>query len=220
MLDRFEHIAGDYYDMFAALFPGMELIRFDVCTGRFPDSVAKCDAFLCTGSKFSVYDQVDWILDLQAFVRELYAREKVFVGLCFGHQMLGHALGGRVDKSPVGWCVGQHTFEVFQPEPWMSPFQPKYNLMMMCQDQILDLPHEATVLAGTADCPVGMIRVGERMLGLQGHPEFPVAYEKALMEDRVGRIGAEKVRAGLGSLRMALDADLVGRWIGNFMRFE
>jgi GMP synthase-like glutamine amidotransferase len=218
VMEKFRSVAGDYSDMFSALFAGHEIVPFDVVNGRLPGHADDCDAYLTTGSKFSVYDDVPWIRDLQAFVRDLYAREKVYVGVCFGHQMLGQALGGRVEKAPVGWCVGRHTFSILKREPWMEPFQEKYSLHMMCQDQIVELPPDSTVLAATADCPVGMIRVGERMLGLQAHPEFPMAYEKALMEDRVERIGAEKVRAGLASLGPGLDAVLVAGWITRFIK--
>ena len=216
--DKFRHIAGDYQQMFATLLPEVELIPFDVCNGHFPASIAECDAYVCTGSKHSVYDDVDWIRELQRLVQELYAREKVYVGVCFGHQILGQALGGRVEKAPGGWCVGAHTFEVIRPEIWMMPFQTTYRLLMMCQDQIVDLPPDSTVLATTPECPVGMLRVGPRMLGLQAHPEFSVAYERSLLEDRVDRIGAEKVAAGLESLALPLDAGRVGEWVGNFMR--
>ncbi|MCY7330724.1 MAG: hypothetical protein LH618_19385 [Saprospiraceae bacterium] len=215
---KFRHLAGDYYDLFGALFPHLDLRRFNVCHGQFPDSVTACDAYLCTGSKYSVYDEVDWIKELQRLVQELYAREKTYVGVCFGNQLLGEALGGRVTKAAVGWCVGAHTFQVTQPKNWMTPFQGRYRLLMMCQDQIVELPPDSRVLAAAPDCPVGMLRVGPRMLGVQAHPEFPVAYERALLEDRVERIGAEKVAAGLDSLALRLDAEGVGEWLGNFIR--
>ncbi len=214
----FQHIAGDYPQMFASLFPAMELVTYDVCQGQFPLSVPECDAYVCTGSKYSVYDELDWIQQLQGFVRELYAREKVYVGVCFGHQLLGEALGGKVEKSPDSWCVGAHTFQVNQRESWMTPFQSIYRLLMMCQDQIAVLPPDSTVLATTPACPVGMLRVGPRMLGLQAHPEFSPAYEQALLEDRVARIGAEKVRVGLESLDLPLDTGIVGEWLVNFMK--
>ncbi len=218
VLDKFQHIAGDYHQMFATLFPAIEMVPFDVCNGHFPTSVNECDAYLCTGSKYSVYDDIDWIKELQRFVQELYACEKVYVGVCFGHQMLGEALGGKVEKASVGWCVGAHDFQVTQPEKWMIPFQSAYSLLMMCQDQIITLPPDSTVLASTSGCPVSMVRVGPRMLGLQAHPEFPVAYERALLEDRIGRIGVEKVGIGVESLALPLDTERVGEWIGNFMR--
>ena len=214
---QFRDIAGDYLDMFAALFPGDDLTPYDVCGGRFPKSAEACDAFLCTGSRHSVYDDVPWIHGLADFVRLLHRRERCFVGVCFGHQMLGHALGGRVAKAAAGWCVGVHTFDVAVPQPWMTPPAAAYNLMMMCQDQIVDLPPGATVLAATAKCPVGMIRVGASLLGLQAHPEFPVSYERALMASRIARISADTVRAGLESLDRPVDAALAAGWMRAFM---
>ena len=216
--ERSRHIGGDYYDMFAALFPDTEIVRFDVCMGQFPTNLTAYDAYICTGSSYSVYDQEGWIIDLQAFVQELYAREIVYVGVCFGHQMLGQALGGRVEKASGGWCAGRHSFNVIRPEDWMTPFQKEYNLLMMCQDQIVQLPPDSRVLATAADCPIGMLQVGPRTLGLQAHPEFPAGYVKVLLEDRVERIGAEKVRVALESLALRLDAGLIGIWIQNFIR--
>lgn len=218
VLDKFWHLAGDYYQMFTALLPTVEMVPFDVCNGQFPDSVEDCDAYLCTGSRYSVYDDVVWIKELQRLVRELYARERSYVGVCFGHQLLGEALGGRVEKASVGWCVGVHTFQVTQPESWMTPPSSTYRLLMMCQDQIVALPSDSTVLSTTPACPVGMLRVGPRMLGLQAHPEFPVAYERALLENRIERIGADRVGTGLASLALPLDVGRVGEWMGNFMR--
>lgn len=217
VLPRFQHIAGDYRDMFSALFPRYDFLHFDVSQGNFPASLRDCDAFMCTGSKQSVYDELPWIIELAGFVRELHAAEKTFVGFCFGHQMAGHALGGRVEKAPGGWCVGAHTFTTERQEDWMHPQQAQFRVLMMCQDQVLDLPPDATLLASAGDCPNGLIRIGERILGLQGHPEFPVAYEQALMETRVDRIGAAKVERGLASLLQPLDSDLIVSWVEHFI---
>lgn len=210
-------IGGDYREMFPALLPELEFVNFDVCNGQFPASANDCDAWLCTGSKYSVYDEVDWILELKSFVRELRDRERKFVGVCFGHQMLGEALGGRVQKGAAGWCVGVHAFETVEQEGWMDPFHQKFNLPMSCQDQVLELPPDSKVLASSGDCPVAMFRVGERMLGIQPHPEFPVAYAGALMEMRVERIGEEKVRAGRESLALTVHDQIVAQWIRRFL---
>jgi GMP synthase-like glutamine amidotransferase len=215
--DKLRHIGGDYLDMFAALFPQDDLIPFDACNGEFPDNLDACDAYMCTGSRHSVYDDIPWIIRLRDFVRELHAREKTFVGVCFGHQMLGHALGGRVAKSEAGWCVGVHGFQVHQHESWMTPQLPSYNLLMMCQDQILELPPGATVLSSTAKCPVGMVKIGSGMLGFQAHPEFPVAYERALLEIRTRLIGEETVRIALESLDQRLDTTAVRDWMRAFI---
>ncbi len=222
--EELRHIAGDYRQMFPALFstvaPDWEFVFYDVCNGHFPESVHECDAYLCTGSKSSVYDDDEWISHLKAFVREISASDRVFVGVCFGHQILGEALGGKVQKSEIGWCVGVHTFEMIRREDWMSPALSSINLLMMCQDQVLQLPSKAMLLANTADCPHAMFRVGNNMLGIQAHPEFPKEYDQALMELRVERIGAEKVAAGIASLGFPLSAVEVAGWIRNFIEMQ
>ncbi|HWQ36746.1 MAG TPA: amidotransferase [Blastocatellia bacterium] len=220
--DRYRHIAGDYRDMFAALFaayaPQLNLRPFDVCNGDWPETTDECDGWLCTGSRCSVYDDVDWIHALKRFVQRLHAAQRPFVGICFGHQMLAEALGGRVAKASTGWGVGVHRVGVVRSEAWMQPSQPECRLQYMHQDQVQQLPENSVVLGESAHCPVAMFRTGETMLGIQAHPEFPAAYTAALMRDRVERIGAERVRAGLESLELPTNEELIVRWITGFLK--
>lgn len=213
-------VAGDYRQMFPALFSKVasdwEFVFYDVCNGHFPDSTEECDIYICSGSKSSVYDQDDWILQLKQFVKDIYQSEKYYIGVCFGHQMLGEALGGKVQKSDSGWCVGVHTFQIIKPESWMQPKQDSLNLLMMCQDQVVKLPPESTLLAESENCPVAMFRVGKRMLGIQAHPEFPKSYDQALMELRTERIGQAKVNSGIASLELPTHEGTVAEWIRNF----
>ena len=224
--DEFRHIAGDYRDMFPALFmplaPHWEFVFYDVANDSFPSSIEECDVYICTGSKFSVYDDEPWIHRLKALVQQIYEHGKVYLGVCFGHQMLAEALGGKVQKSAAGWCVGIHEFTLQRTEPsaaltWINPPQENINLLMMCQDQVLQLPPDSTVLASANDCPVAMFRVGSKMLGVQAHPEFPLPYEEALMRSRVERIGAEKIAQGLESLRKPLHSQRMAQWMVAFV---
>jgi GMP synthase-like glutamine amidotransferase len=215
--DELQPDHGDYPDMFRALLPELDLEVFAVCDGQFPGSPHSCDAWLATGSKFSVYDEVDWIVRLKAFVRDINGSGKPYAGVCFGHQLLGEALGGKVRKSERGWCLGVHEFTVLQKENWMMPFTQKLNVLMSCQDQVEVLPENSTVLASSANCPVAMFRVGERMLGIQGHPEFSKAYNRALMENRAEQLGNEVVQKGLESLKNPAHRDEIAAWIVRFL---
>lgn len=220
VLPELSHFGGDYRDMFPALLPTLEFVPYDVCEGHFPGGIDDCDAWLCTGSRHSVYDGESWIQALKEFVWELHQAEKKFVGICFGHQLLGEALGGKVNKSERGWCVGVHTFSTLQTEPWMSPFLGSLNLLMSCQDQVSILPAGATVLASAPACEVGMFRVGNHMLGIQAHPEFPPAYARALMESRQARIGEETVQRARETFGLPLHAPAVADWILQFLNYR
>ena len=215
---KFRPIAGTYEDMFRSLFSRLHLKPYLVCDGHFPETLDECDAYLCTGSKYAVYDDLEWIIRLKGMVRSMYERRKPFAGICFGHQMMAEALGGKVEKAETGWCVGAHTFEVLQRENWMQPFEPTFSLLMLCQDQVKVLPENSTVLARTADCPVGVFRVGETMLGLQAHPEFEKAYNRAVMEDRAARLGQEKLAKGIASLEKTLQREMIATWISRFLK--
>ncbi len=216
--DKFVDISGTYPDMFAALLPDVEFQLYDVCNGEFPESIDECDAYTTTGSRFSVYDKLDWISQLKDFIYQLHQKEKKFVGVCFGHQMMAEALGGKVLKSEKGWNVGVHSFEIVSKESWMDPFQQNLNLLMMCQDQIVRMPENSKILASSANCPVGIFKVGENMLGIQAHPEFSKDYEKAFMLSRTDRIGEEKIQKALDSLEKAPDKSLIRDWIMNFLK--
>jgi GMP synthase-like glutamine amidotransferase len=214
------HIDGDYRQMFPSLFagaaPDWDFVFYDVCNGQFPASADDCDVYICTGSRFSVYDEEDWVIRLKQFVNEIYHSGKIYLGVCFGHQMLAEALGGKVEKSPIGWCVGVHTFDIVENEAWMNPSMPSLNLLMMCQDQVAVLPPGSTVLATGPSCPIAMFRVGSNMLAVQAHPEFSKAYDQALMELRIERIGQPKVQEGIASLDLPVYGSIMAGWMKNF----
>ena len=219
--ERLRHLAGSYRDMFGGLLaphiPALELEWFDVVKGALPDDPDECDAYICTGSRYSVYENRDWIFRLQAHVRELNAARKPFVGICFGHQVLAQALGGEVAPAEYGWGVGVHEMSIVQPEAWMAPALRECRLQYLHSDQVQRLPPGSVVLATARHCPVAMFRVGETMLGIEGHPEFPAAYVGAIVEIRKDRIGAERAQAALESLDTPVHDDVVARWIANFI---
>ncbi len=220
--DRFRHIAGGYQDMFDALLrpymPDLRFTRFDVCQGEVPATPDACDAYVCTGSRFSVYDERDWIEALKAYVRDVHVAGRTFVGICFGHQVLAQALGGEVALAEQGWGVGVHAMNIVRSEPWMEPARQECRLQYMHADQVQRLPPESVVLATARHCPVAMFRVGPTMLGIEGHPEFPAPYVEALVQARKERIGTARAEAALESLDTPVDDDVIARWMVNFLQ--
>ena len=108
---------GDYSDMFTEVLTAVsrepiEFAIFEVVNGQYPKAVNDCDGYVITGSHESVYDQSDWIIELKDFVRELNETKKKTVGICFGHQLIAHTLGGLTGQASKGWGVGIHSFEI------------------------------------------------------------------------------------------------------------
>ncbi|XOV91199.1 MAG: hypothetical protein ACFHWX_13410 [Bacteroidota bacterium] len=206
---------GDYPFMFGRLL-GMPLDAHFVCDNQFPDP-DEYDAFVVTGSKKSVYDDEPWIQNLISFTREVAKTKKKYVGVCFGHQIIGESLGGKVTRSPEGYLIGVHEHHVSQSANWMRPESGRYNILMLCQDQIAQLPANTIVHASSPHCPYGMISINNQFLGIQGHPEFTKAYNQDVFVSRTDRIGSEKVEAAIGSLEKEVDGEMLAGWIRNFL---
>ncbi|MDZ7829628.1 MAG: GMP synthase [Halofilum sp. (in: g-proteobacteria)] len=212
---------GDYPDMFMSLLTTErvqpEFRVYDLTRDRFPASLDECDAWLVTGSKWCVNDGEPWIERAHELVMELHRQKRPLIGICFGHQMVARALGGRVERAAVGWGAGLHTANIHEQRPWMQPARETLSLLVSHQDQVTEAPAELQRLAGHDFCPYDMFQLGDHILTLQGHPEFEVEYSRTLIELRRDQIGAEQAQAALDSLARAPDRAVAAEWIHRFI---
>ena len=98
----------------------------------------------------------------------------------------------------------------------MQPALDRFALIASHQDQVVDVPDAARVIATNDHCPVAGLAVGDRAWTLQGHPEFVPPLADHLLAGRTELIGAERVAIARASLRQPLDRTVVGRWIAGF----
>ena len=218
VVGRFAHIQGGYREMFAALLPEFDFEFFAIHQDAFPKSTADCDAWIATGSKHAVYEGHAWVERAAEFLRDLKEEKRPFVGICFGHQLLAHALGGEVAKARQGWGAGVLPLEILRQEPWMQPPKHAVRIQHMHQDQVQRLPEGSVLLGRSPHCEVGMFRVGQTMLGIEGHPEFTREFGAALIDSRRPRIGNASAEEALKSLEKPNDGKTVGSWIARFIR--
>jgi len=220
VLTELRWISGDYEDMFRRLFADhgdLDIVTYDLIAGDFPSDPGECDAWVTTGSRHSVNDDEPWIRKLEGFVREVAAAEMPFIGICFGHQMLAKALGGSVARSERGWGVGVKEVEVL-PELGLGH---SYRVLTSHQDQVETIPPGGEILGWNQHCPVSMLRVGSKIIGIQGHPEFDPSYSRALMELRRGTVIPEPiVDAGLATLGQPSDSARLAEWIMGVIRSD
>lgn len=220
--DLFAAKYGQYPEMFANLLrpaqPDLEFIVFDAVQGDLPADIDIVDAYLITGSRYGVNDGADWINNLEQFVRILHDSRKKIVGICFGHQLIAKALGGEVVTSPKGWGVGVTQNEIIHEKEWMTPFQKQINLLVSHQDQVVERPDDAEVIAGSDFCPNYMMQIGTHVLTIQGHPEFTKPYAHELMKSREKIINKKTLDQGIQSLELSEDDSLIAQWIINFLK--
>ncbi|RZJ05806.1 MAG: type 1 glutamine amidotransferase [Brevundimonas sp.] len=208
----------DYPARFRALLgEGVPTVRFDVLEGHLPEDPAAFTGAIITGSAAGVYDDLPWIGDLVDWLRAARGKTRL-VGICFGHQVMAHAFGGRVEKSDKGWGVGLHRYDIRTDEPWMHPRARTIAIPVSHQDQVLAVPGDARVIASSAFTPYAGLAWGEDAMSFQCHPEFQPAYAAALVEGRRGtRIPEALADEAIDSLRRPNDRGVLTAWIRAFL---
>ncbi len=211
----------DYPAMFASLLSegpfSFETVA--ICDGQAPPPADGIEAALITGSAAGVYEDHAWIPPLEAAIRAYAARRVPQIGICFGHQIVAQALGGRVEKSPKGWGLGCHAYRLIDPPDWMGPNGHEFSIAASHQDQVIAAPAGARVLAANAHTPIAALHYeAANALTFQGHPEMSPAFTKALLASRRGRIPEATLADGLASLAQPLESALVAGWIMRFLK--
>ena len=191
---------------------------FRVLDQEFPDSVHACDGWLITGSKFAAYGPEPWIPALKVFIQGIVAADLPLVGICFGHQIIAEALGGRVEKSEKGWGLG---FDTYRLDRELAASQPEQiTLNIFHQDQVIDLPAGARVYASSDFCENAGMFIGDRIMTIQGHPEIKVDYNRHLLAARRDTVGPPKrVDQAMEELEQGeqtTDSECFGQWMGQF----
>jgi GMP synthase-like glutamine amidotransferase len=207
---------GPYSGMIRRLLGSRSASVFDVQNGQLPGSTSSCEAYVITGSSAGVYDGLPWINDLMVFLRKARRSSKL-IGICFGHQAMAQAFGGSVIKSPKGWGVGLHRYEVRVRPDWMDD-APAVAAPASHQDQVVTLPPDARVIASSEFTPYAGLDYGGA-ISFQFHPEFSPAFAAALIEanrDRYGALASPAIESHL----QPDDCAKVGRWIGRFLDLD
>ncbi|UOA31270.1 GMP synthase [glutamine-hydrolyzing] [Sulfitobacter sp. DSM 110093] len=175
--DDFREQLGDYGEMFTKLLDGhdFDFQIWSVVDGILPEGVDEADGWLITGSKHGAYEDHDWIPPLEDFIRETYADGSPMIGVCFGHQVIAQALGGKVEKFTGGWSIGRTEYDMDGDKLALNAWH---------QDQVVALPKGAKVVASSDFCPYAALAYDNRIWTVQPHPEFGHDFIDGLIKTR------------------------------------
>ncbi len=202
--DELKGSFGEYPGFFERLLAGKGFTfeSWSVVENIFPDGPEVADGWLITGSKHGAYEDHPWIPPLEQLIRDIVSANRPLIGVCFGHQIIAQALGGRVEKFPGGWVVGQQEYDFGGDTMTINAWH---------QDQVIEAPEGAQVVASGNHCANAALLYPGKAFTVQPHPEYGDDFIAGLIETRGPGVvpddlmAAAKTRMGrpLDNARMA-----------------
>jgi len=158
----------------------------------FPD-LNLFDGIIVSGSEKGVYDECEWMEPLKIYLRSLKEAQVPIFGICFGHQVMAEAFGGKAEKADYGFVVGSREYTTVYTSDFKKPgaigtgskstgsknadskntgSKNTYSAYAMHKDQVVQVPDTATVTASASYCPVAALSYNFPARSVQFHPEF------------------------------------------------
>jgi len=214
---------GSFFDMISAhtraVFQGRERsVDVTVVDSRAAYSSLvnqESSGVIVTGSPAHVRQNAEWMKWTMDALIELDQRGRPILGICFGHQLLGQALGGQVDFNPQGREIGTYPLTFHADDPLLGGPGSSPLVAMTHLDSVVVRPARAQLVASTALDPHAALRFSATTWGVQFHPEMDVEIIGHYLSDRQRDIEAEgidveRVRASLRE--SPYGASLLGRF--------
>ena len=201
-----------YTDLYSTLLAGRGLTfrTWSVVDMEFPESVRAADGWLLSGSRFGAYEDQPFIPVLEDFIREAYKASVPMVGICFGHQIMAQALGGKVEKFAGGWSVGRVEYDFDGETLAMNAWH---------QDQVVEAPEDARVISSTDFCKYAGLAYGKRALSIQPHPEFDEDDVRLLLDARApGVVPGQLIENARKALTLPIHQAQIADRIANFFK--
>ena len=158
-----------------------------------PESVA---GVVVTGSPAMVSHREPWSERTAAWLAEAFAAQTWILGICYGHQLLAHGLGGRVGPNPRGRQIGTVDVELdAQGDRLLGDLPRNVRVQASHSEVVLEFPDGAIPLGRCPMDPHHACRLGDRVWGVQFHPEFDADIMRGYIEARRPQLEEEDLPA-------------------------
>ncbi|RLC49054.1 MAG: glutamine amidotransferase [Candidatus Cloacimonadota bacterium] len=160
------------------------------------------DGIVISGASKMLTDEFDWLEPLSEWLRYFAKKHVPILGICFGHQIIAHAWGGKVLDNPNEIEVGTKQIDFrkeVKNDQLLKEYYPVINAQVSHVQSVITLPEDTIVLASSKQEPYQAFRIGENIWGLQFHPEFNADVIKKLIVSKdkkyPGKIDVDRLLA-------------------------
>lgn len=166
---------GDFEDWFANGMGVSDLLQIDVFRQQALPAPGDLSGIVITGSAAMVSACEDWSEQTAEWLSRAVRKGIPVLGVCYGHQLLAHALGGRVGPNPAGRQIGTVTAQLLDAandDSLLGYLPHTFAVQTSHSEVVLELPPGAERLAVSPLDNNFAIRFAEKVWGVQFHPEF------------------------------------------------
>ncbi|KAH8729306.1 Aldehyde/histidinol dehydrogenase [Ilyonectria robusta] len=162
----------------------IDISKWDVVANQSFPNVDEIDGLWLSGSKHTSFADDAWIVALVEYVKKVLTTAKIpVVGICFGHQIIGRALGAKVGVSPGGWEISVDKIDLSE-EGQKLLGVPSLGLHQMHRDAVLEVPEGLVNLGSSPKCGIQGLYQAGRLISFQAHPEFDGFIMPRILETR------------------------------------
>ncbi|MCP4895857.1 MAG: glutamine amidotransferase [bacterium] len=180
---------GDFEDWISEHFNGSDLsVRVSrVDLGAELPEVSEIAGAIVTGSAAMVTERLEWSERTATWLAAAVQAKLPILGICYGHQLLAHGLGGSVDHNPNGREIGTVTVRLTDAalsDPLLRQLPSEIDVQETHVESVAELPAGSILLATSDRDPHQAFRIGANAWGLQFHPEFTAKIIRGYLEAR------------------------------------
>ena len=215
---------GDFVNWYAKTlgWPTDRFAEIDALSGESYPTATQIDGLIITGSVSSIQDYESWSISATRWVKTVMEAKIPILGICYGHQMLGHILGSPVDRNPNGREIGVSMVQQIGQDPLFQGLPETFPVIQTHMDAVLEGSADMRIIAKNEKTAVQAIAYGDMVRGVQWHPECDADaiahYVRArahLIESESGPDAVEDILAGIQPVHTGVT--ILRNFVAHFM---
>ena len=149
----------------------------DILNNEKLPNIYSAKGFIITGSHSMVTQELQWSVKLEKYIKKIATKNIPLLGICYGHQLIAKALGGKSGYNKNGKEIGTVKIQKISScknDSLLKNIPTQFYAHETHYQSVLKLPHKAIILAKNTHESHQAVRFKKYIWGVQFHPEFNV----------------------------------------------